>query len=192
MSNIAINYVKKKIVICPHRIGSNRLNDEVLSKRRVWLKPNTPLEYFIKDEQYQIYGAVRHPISRFKSWFMYFASSTNQVHPKLKPISRCTHSDIVNYFNEFQYSCHYDNHTSFQHIQWRQLGLPDLSRIKFFEMTQLERILDYKEKQITTVTPNSHWDSYMEVCDLKEYIVQQAELIYVPDIEWYNNLDKIG
>lgn len=58
--------------------------------------------------------------------------------------------------------------------------------------SELDRMLGYKEKQIIPNIPSTQWDSIMEACNLKEYIVQQAELIYAPDIEWYNNLDKIG
>lgn len=197
MSNIAINYVRKKIVICPHRIGSSRLYRELESNRGIWLAPNKDLKEFFDDESYTIYGAVRHPITRFKSWFITFATDeeeTSDIHPKMPKLEDWTHKDVMHYFDEFKITCHYDDHTFFQYMIWKRLGIKNLERIQWFEMTKLEEILEYKIKHIKYPEPNVAWNNTIQKINpaITNYLIQQAELVYQKDIKWYDSLKKLG
>jgi hypothetical protein len=197
MSRIYINSDQKKIVILSYAGGTKYFR---------YLSDSNTIPYTLANgndlqllhKTYDVLQIVREPISRYMSWF-----DKQFVKPAFKLTTGVNFKDWVaskytvewfdNYFNEAEYTIHYDGHTNLQSIwpviqfkktlkaDWNYLKMEDIDRY-FLEKDAFTPVRDPKE--------------YIGVWDIidpniKDHAVSCIQRMYKPDIEWYNNLTFI-
>lgn len=186
----AINYQTKTIVICPPRIASEHLENVAEQNINGWTNTfgSTINEY--ANQGYKILGAVRHPISRFKSWFNGFILHDNRInnfHEYPSNPRKWTVLDVEDFFEHFVISMHYDTHTQYQKFIYKNMNIDS---IEFFDHRYLDSSILKISKTPHTYNSNKKPFFYHADNKVEDLIIEYANWAYRDDIIWYENIKK--
>jgi len=184
-----VNDEKKIAVTAWPRCGTEHL--AFIPKRHAeWKKTNRTFND-LHVQGYSFYGAVRHPVERFKSWFSAFIIDTeeNLEHDYIKDARNWNLEDCKWFFRHFEVSMHYDTHTAFQKYLYKNLHSP--TPINYFDYKNIDWVCNIPNYKFNT---GLGWKSYIKNTDPKivGYIEKKAQTIYDSDIKWYESLKLIS
>ena len=185
---ILANHDKKFVVMAWPRCGSEHL--DFIPKRHPEWKKTTRTFNDLHIQGYRFYGAVRHPLERFKSWFSAFVIDTEQniEHDYITNAKNWSIDDCKWFFRHFEVTMHYDTHTAFQRYLYRNLHMP--CPIHYFDYKNIDYMCGIPEYDFKI---GSGWKKYVANTDPKVigYIEKKAATIYNSDIKWYESLKLI-
>ena len=128
---------------------------------------------------YKIVISVRNPLERF--WSYFFCFRYKFVNWNL--------TNVKDFFNEFQITCHYDPHTTFQRYMLEYFHKV-IDYADFIEMEDLPILVENKPK-FTQHTDYTDQVTFPFDEDCRSYLTEKITDLYQTDINWYNSIKKM-
>lgn len=196
MSRVYINHKKKKIVILSYA-GATKYFRHLSETKLKSYNPCNANHLTFEHRSYEIIQVVREPVSRYMSWF-----DKQYIKPKYRskvPFDEWVNNLLTiewidNFFEEAQYSLHYDGHTCYQSI-WPKIHIKIIydDSWKFLKMEDINPYF-LKEEKFEVFRDPEEYIGVWEVLNKKskDHLLAKIVKVYTPDIYWYNNLEFIS